>query len=362
MNPKVTRPPVSGRNDVAVPPLDRQAQAAARDRWDMLTKPLGSLGVMEELGTRIAGMTGRPLPVFKRKVIFTVAADHGVVAEGVSAYPQAVTLQMVMNFLKGKAAINRLARQVGAEVLVVDAGCANDLPPSSKGLHICKIRRGTGNMLKEPAMSRAEAQAMVEAGQQVFQETNRSEPIDAVGLGDMGIGNTTASSALTALFLNRSVREITGLGAGLAQERLAHKIQVIEKVLDRHRPDPQDPLAVLAAVGGLEIACLAGITLAAAQAQVPVVLDGFITSAAALVASRLDPGTGDYLIASHRSVEPVHEAILTALGLDPLFDLKMRLGEGTGAALGLFLSEASLRLLTEMATFSEAGVSEKEKA
>ncbi len=345
---------------VKIPLVDEAAQKLARQRWDHLTKPLGSLGRLEELGIRIAGMTGEPILKIKRKVIFTVAADHGVTAEGISAYPQAVTAQMVINFLKGGAAINVLARHAGAEVLVVDAGVAAAIPKMD-GLILAKVRLGTANMAKEPAMDRVQARKALETGIRIFEENHRARPIDLVGLGDMGIGNTTASAALTSVLTGTAVAEVTGRGTGLADEMLLKKIQVIERTLALHRPDPNDPIDCLTKVGGLEIGCLAGITLAAAKARVPVVLDGFITSAAALLAYRLIPSVKDYLIASHRSVEPGHRAILNTLELEPLLDLKMRLGEGTGAALCFLLIEASAKLLSEMATFGEAGVSEKLK-
>ena len=338
--------------------VDLQAQDMARRRWDCLTKPKGSLGRLEEVGIRYAGMTGWPIPPVHRKVIFTVAADHGVTAEGVSSYPQSVTAQMVNNFLSGGAGINVLARHVGAEVLVVDAGVAGPVP-EGQGLLLAKVRPGTGNMVKVPAMDRDEAQRVIEEGSRIFQEQHRRQRIDLVGLGDMGIGNTTASAALTALFLNAPVAQVTGRGTGLTDEMLSNKIRVIEKALTLHRPDPKDPMGCLAAVGGLEIGCLAGIALAAARERVPVVLDGFITSAAALVAVSLVPSVRDFLFASHRSVEPGHSLILQALDCAPLVDFSLRLGEGTGAALGIFLIEASLKLLSEMATFQEAHVSEK---
>ncbi len=343
---------------MTIPPIDKGAEELARKRWDGLTKPLGSLGVLEDLGIRIAGITGHPLPSVHRKVIFTVAADHGVAVEGVSAYPQEVTAQMVANFLRGGAGINVLSKQVGAEVFVVDAGVAGPVA-STDGLIVSKIRQGTGNMVREPAMSRAEAEQVVESGMRIFQEVHRKKPIDLVGLGDMGIGNTTASAALTAVLTGSPVAEVTGRGTGLTDRMFLNKIRVIELALDRHRPNLEDPIDCLEKVGGLEIGCLAGIVLAAAQARVPVVLDGFITSSAALLACRIAPLARDYLIASHRSVEPGHGILLHAMKLQPLLDLQMRLGEGTGAALGFFLVEASLKLLSEMATFSEAGVSGK---
>ena len=343
---------------IFIPPLDRKAEAASRERWNHLTKPQGSLGRLEDLGARIAGMTGQPVPLLGRKVIFTVAADHGVATDGVSAYPQSVTAQMVLNFLRGGAGINVLARHAGAEVIVVDAGVAGE-PLSAPGLLSRRVRAGTGNMLEGLAMSREEAERSVKNGMELFREANSKQAIRLVGLGDMGIGNTTASAALTAVFTGSRVEEVTGRGTGLDDQRLLRKVEVIEQAIRQHRPDSKDPLDVLSKIGGLEIGCLAGIALAAAEARVPVVLDGFIPSAAALVAWRMEPAARDYFIASHRSVEPGHNAILKALELEPLLDLDLRLGEGTGAALALSLIEASLKLLAEMATFGEAGVDGK---
>ena len=334
------------------------AQEEALRRWDSLTKPPGSLGRLEDLGTRLAGMKGEPIPSMQRKLIFTVAADHGVAEEGVSAYPQSVTARMVENFLRGGAAINVLARLVGAEVLVVDAGVVG-LPPTWDGLLSCAIRRGTGNMAREPAMSRQEAERIIQAGRQLFEQAQAARPTDAVGLGEMGIGNSTAASALVSVFAGVAPSEVTGRGTGLSEEGLARKVAVIERALDLHRPDPADPVGCLAKIGGLEIGCLAGIALAAAEHRVPIFLDGFISSTAGLLAARISPPVREFFIASHRSVEPGHRKVLGMLGLEPLLDLQMRLGEGTGAALGLFLAEAAVRLLREMATFQEAGVARR---
>lgn len=336
----------------------KEAATACRSRWDRLTKPLGSLGRLEELGIRLAEIQGKAIPHLSRKMIFTVAADHGIAAEGVSAYPQEVTAQMVLNFLRGGAAINVLARHAGAEVVVVDAGVATDFP-AQEGLVICKVRPGTANFLRERAMSREEAEAALGAGRRLFNETHDRRPVDLVGLGEMGIGNTTASAAVAALYSGLTPAEVTGLGTGLDEPQRVRKAEVIRQALERHRPDPSDPLEVLSCVGGLEIGCLAGIVLEAAAARVPVVLDGFITTAAARLAVALEPSVREGLIASHCSVEPGHRVLLNQLGLEPLFDLRMRLGEGTGAALAFTLIEASVKLLREMATFGEAGVSEK---
>lgn len=351
-----------------IPPFDRQAEEQALARWNNLTKPQGSLGRLEELAAQLAGMRGQPVPPMQRKLIFTVAADHGVAAEGVSAYPQSVTHQMVENFLRGGAAINVLAKQVGAEVLVVDAGVVGlagegDSPSGAVpdlGLISCAIRRGTGNMVREPAMSREEAERLIKTGRQLFERAQAVRPVDAVGLGEMGIGNTTAASALVSAFAGVPPGEVTGRGTGLSEEGVARKVKVIERALQLHRPDPADPIGCLAKIGGLEIGCLAGIALAAAEHRVPVFLDGFISSTAGLLAARICPPVREFLIASHRSVEPGHRKVLEMLELEPLLDLQMRLGEGTGAALGLFLAEAAVRLLKEMATFQEAGVAERE--
>ncbi len=344
--------------EIVIPPLDLRAQEEARRRWDRLTKPAKSLGRLEDLGSRIAGMTGLGVPRAGRKVIFVAAADHGVATEGVSAYPQSVTGQMVENFLRGGAAINVLARQAGAEVVVINAGVIGR-GHESNGVLSCGVRAGTGNFSREPAMSRAEAERIVEAGMGIFRQAHAARPVGMAGLGDMGIGNTTPATALTAVLTGVPVAQVTGRGTGLDDGQLLRKVRIIEQALALHRPDPGDPIGCLSAVGGLEIGCLAGITLAAAQARVPVMMDGFITASAALLACRLAPEAAGYLIASHRSVEPGHRVLLEELGLEPLLDLDLRMGEGTGAALGFSLVESALRLLAEMATFNEAGVSEK---
>ncbi|MBI3322321.1 MAG: nicotinate-nucleotide--dimethylbenzimidazole phosphoribosyltransferase [Candidatus Omnitrophica bacterium] len=349
---------------VEIPPLDLRAQKETCRRWDRLTKPEKSLGRLEEVASRIAAMTGRAGPETGRKVVFVAAADHGVAAEGVSAYPQSVTGQMVENFLRGGAAINVLARRAGAEVMVINAGVAGPSTElragrGSDGVISCGVRAGTGNFCREPAMSREEAGRVLEAGMRIFTQVHAERAIGMVGLGDMGIGNTTAASALTAALTGVAAARVTGRGTGLREEELPRKVKAVEQALALHRPDPGDPLGCLAAVGGLEIGCLAGITLAAAQARVPVMLDGFITTSAALLASRMFPAAAGYMIASHRSVEPGHRVQLERLGLTPLLDLDLRLGEGTGAALAFPLVDAALRLLAEMATFDEAGVSER---
>ena len=324
---------------------------AAQARLDHLTKPPGSLGRLEELARQVAVIVGHDAPRVERPVIFTLAGDHGVVAEGVSAYPQAVTAQMVANFAAGGAAVNVLARHVGATVVVADLGVAADLGglPRVAGR---KVAPGTANLAKGPAMSREEAAVAIAAGASLVDE---AAP-DCVGTGEMGIGNTTAASALTAALTGADPAGVTGRGTGLDEPAWRRKVEVIRRALVANRPDPRDPLGVLAALGGLEIAGLVGVLLAGAARRVPVVLDGFIATAAALVAVRLCPASREYLVASHRSAEPGHGRLLDALGLVPYLDLGMRLGEGTGAALGIGLLRAALACYTEMATFATAGV------
>ncbi len=336
--------------------LDHGLMKEAQERLDCLTKPLGSLGRLEELAQRVVAMTRRRDPWFQNKVIFTLAGDHGVVEEGVSAYPQEVTAQMVYNFLKGGAGINVLARHVGARVVVADVGVAVDLGTHA-GLIVRKVAHGTRNMVKGPAMTKEEAVQSIEAGIEIF-ESEFVKGVDIAGIGEMGIGNTTPSSAITAAFTGYPVEQVTGRGTGILDEAWGRKVEVIQKALEVNRPDTKDPLDVLAKVGGFEIGGLAGIVVAAAARRVPVVIDGFISGAAALVAYHLEPKVKDYLIASHCSVECGHKVILDHIGLKPLLDLNLRLGEGTGAALGINLVEAAIKIMTQMATFKSAGVSE----
>lgn len=337
-------------------PLDAEAMASARARQDTLTKPLGSLGRLEELSIQLAGISGLAQPQVRHKAIITMAGDHGVVEEGVSAYPQEVTPQMVYNFLRGGAGINVLARHVGARVVVVDVGVAADLEPH-QDLISKKVARGTRNMAAGPAMTRDEARQAIEAGIEVL-EAELAKGLDIVGTGDMGIGNTTPSSAITSVFTGCSIEIVTGRGTGLNDDQLRRKVQVIRRALEVNQPDPTDALGVLASVGGLEIGGLAGVVLGAAANRIPVVIDGFISGAAALVACGICPQARDYLIPAHRSVEIGHRAIFDHLRLRPLLDMDLRLGEGTGAALAISIAEASARVLSEMATFEEAGVSE----
>lgn len=336
---------------------DEAAMAAARARLDRLTKPPGSLGRLEELAITLAGITGDPCPRFPRKAVIVMAADHGVAAEGVSAYPQAVTAQMVANFLAGGAAINVLARCAGARVAVVDVGVAADLPPHPD-LISRKVAPGTRNLVEGRAMTEAEALAAIAVGIEVVaRELERG--LDLVATGDMGIANTTASSAIVAAITGRSAADVTGRGTGIDDAGLAHKVSVVERALAVNRPRPADPLGVLASVGGLEIAGLVGVILGAAARRIPVLLDGFIAGAAALVATELCPLARDYLVAAHRSVEIGHRVILDRIGLEPFLTLDLRLGEGTGAALLMPLVDDALAILAEMATFETAGVSER---
>ena len=338
-----------------IKPLDERAMAEARARQDNLTKPPGSLGQLESLSIQVAGIKGDPRPRIVHKVIFTLAGDHGVVREGVSAFPSEVTPQMVYNFLRGGAGINVLARHVGARVVVADLGVAAELK-RHPDLKDKKVAKGTRNMTEGPAMSRKEAIRSIEAGMELVDE-ELGRGVDILGTGDMGIGNTTASSAITAVITGADVALVTGRGTGLNDEEWKRKVRVIEKALQVNRPDPEDGIDVLSKVGGYEIGGIAGVILSGAGHGIPVVIDGFISGAAALIAASLCPQVKSYLIASHQSVEKGHQVILQHLGLKPLLNLDLRLGEGTGAALGISLTEASLKILDEMATFAEAGVS-----
>lgn len=329
----------------------------ARLRQQQLTKPAGSLGRLEDIAIQMAGITRQPLPDIKQKVVIIMAADHGVAREGVSAYPSDVTAQMVHNFLRGGAAINVLARSVGAKMIVVDVGVAADL--SHPGLVSCKVVPGTANFVLEQAMTQEQMLEAIKVGMDVFEEQLK-QGISLVATGDMGIGNTTASSAITSVLLQIPATLVTGRGTGINDEQLEHKIQVIEKAIERNVPSPKDPLDVLMKVGGLEIAGLVGVIIAAASHRVPVVIDGFISGAAALIAVELNPTVGAYLFAGHVSVERGHRLILEKLGLFPLLDLQLRLGEGTGAVLAMSIIEAALNTHREMATFAEAGVSTRE--
>ncbi len=332
--------------------LDEAAMKEAARRQDSLTKPPGSLGRLEEIAIRIAGITRQIRPQLLRKTLFTLAADHGIAAEGVSAYPQAVTREMVRNFLRKGAAINVLARHASINLIVADFGVASDVPPEP-GLLSLKINSGTKNFLREPAMSRDEALRAVEQGIELVRDA------DLVGTGEMGIANTTSASAITSVITGKSPAEVTGRGTGIDEIALHKKVQVIEESIARHRPKAEDGLDLLSKIGGFEIGGMAGIMLGAAAQRIPVILDGFISGAAALIAATLAPRVKDYLFAAHRSQEKGHAASLSWLGLKPILDLDLRLGEGTGAALAMPIVEAACKILCEMATFEAAGVSGK---
>ena len=337
-----------------IQPLDRAAMDAAEARQLQLTKPPRALGRLETISIQLAGISGKPRPRLEHKVVAVMAADHGVVAQGVSAFPAEVTPAMVMNFAAGGAAINVLSRQVGARVVATDVGVNADLGGAA-GVRHRKVRKGTADMTAGPAMSRAEALQAIGVGLELVDEELRAG-LDIIATGDMGIGNTTASSAVIAALTGLPVAKVTGRGTGITLEALAAKVAVIEKALAVNEPDPADPVDVLAKVGGLEIAALTGVVLGAAANRVPVVMDGFISAAAVLAAVRLCHEAVDYILPSHVSIEIGHQAVLDELGLVALFDLEMRLGEGTGAALAMGIIEASARILDEMATFESAGV------
>ncbi|MCE1194910.1 nicotinate-nucleotide--dimethylbenzimidazole phosphoribosyltransferase [bacterium] len=339
-------------------PTDRKAAEAAARRQAALTKPAGSLGDLEYLSVRIAGIEGSAAPSAEPGAVFVMAGDHGVCAEGVSAYPADVTKAMVLNFVAGGAAINVLARRAGARVVVTDAGVAGDFDPALP-IHHRKIARGTGNFARGPAMSRDQAVRSLETGIEVFEEEFAARPFRIAATGDMGIGNTTASTAMAAVLTGRGVPELVGRGTGVDDAGLARKIAVIEAALALHNPDASDPIGVLAAVGGYEIGALAGVVLAAAARRVPVLIDGYISGAAALLAAALCPLARAYMIGTHVSGDAGHALMLEFLGLKPLLRLGMRLGEGTGAALAMPLCAAACAVLNEMATFESAGVSEK---
>ncbi len=340
-----------------IPAPDEKYAEQARDRQNRLTKPTGSLGRLEDLSVQIAAIQGTIKPDVSRKAIVVMAGDHGVTREGVSAYPADVTPQMVYNFLRGGAAINVLARQAGARVSVVDMGVAADFAANS-GVIDAKVDHGTRNMAVGPAMTRQQAEQCVTRGMEVaWKEIDRG--LDLIATGDMGIGNTTPSSAMTAIFTGYSVTQVTGRGTGVDDKGLEAKIATIEKAIRVNKPDKNDPLDVLSKVGGFEIGGLAGLVIGAASRKIPVVIDGFISTVAALLAYELAPDVKPYLIAAHRSVEVGQRVALEKIGVEPLMDFNMRLGEGTGAALAFHIIEAAVRILNEMATFDDAGVSDK---
>jgi len=337
-----------------IKPVSKELQQQAQAKLDNKTKPLGALGRLEEFARRIVTISNSLEPDISKKVLFTFAGDHGVTAEGVSICPKEVTTQMVFNFLKGGAGINVLARHVGAEVRVVDVGVDHDFG-GLPGLIHRKVARGTQNLAHGPAMTRDETLAALQVGIDLADQC-KAEGIGLVGTGEMGIGNTTPSSAIIAAISGLPVRELTSRGTGISDESLERKIRIIEQSLALNRPDQQDPLDVLAKVGGLEIAAIAGLVLGCAANSIPVVIDGFISTAGALIASELHPSVRDYIFAAHQSMEIGHRVMLERIGVEPILDLHLRLGEGTGAALAMGLIESGVKIMKEMATFEQAGV------
>ena len=344
-----------------ISPLNSDFFERAQKRLDNLTKPQGSLGRLEEFAGRLLAITENDMPKLDKKVVFTFAGDHGVAEEGVSAFPKEVTPQMVLNFLNGGAGINVLARHAGAEVVVVDMGVDFDFTDAEAKhtvpLLIKKVMRGTRNMRKGPAMTREEAEKCISIGIELATEYAK-KGYCLFGTGDMGIANTTPSAAIASLLTGKTVSEVTGKGTGIGDDALKNKIKVIEDSIALNSPDPNDPVDVLAKVGGTEIGAIAGLIIGAAANRVPVVIDGFISTAGALIAYCIEPKTKDYMFAAHKSVEVGHTAMLEKIGLRPILDLDLRLGEGTGAALAMFVIEAGLKIYKEMATFGEAGVSD----
>jgi len=339
---------------ISIKPVDESRAEHVQKLLDNKTKPPGSLGRLEELAKRVSLVTGNDRPDVSKKVIFVFAGDHGVTDEGVSAYAKVVTAQMVLNFVAGGAGVNVLARHVGSDVVVCDIGVDHDFEPV-EGLRIVKVRKGTDNMAAGPAMSREDAVRAVEVGIGLANEF-ASRGYGLMGTGDMGIGNTTPSAAITAVMSGKPVEEVTGYGTGITEDSYRNKIDVIKRAIDTNKPDRSDAIDVLMKVGGLEIAGIAGVMLGAAANGIPVVVDGFISTAGALVALGLKPELSGYMIAAHRSVEAGHASALDALGQTPLLELGMRLGEGTGGALAMGLIDAGVKVLNEMATFESAGV------
>src|SRR6267142_2305697 len=340
-----------------IEPIDQAWLSAARERQLTLTKPPGSLGRLEEIANRLAAIQRTATPVVTKKRIYVVAGDHGITIEGVSAYPREVTPQMVDNFLRGGAAINVLGRAGGIEVRVVDAGVDADLSDRAELIH-AKVVRGTANFAVGPAMTRIEAEMCLATGIELGQAA-ANDGITLLGIGEMGIGNTTAASAICSVLLKRDPEAVTGRGTGIDDEALAHKIAVIRRAIEINQPNAADAVDILAKVGGAEIGVMAGIVLGAAVNHLPVVADGFISTTAAALALTLQPNARYYLINGHRSAERGHTALIDFIGEEPLLDLSMRLVEGTGAALAMNIIEGAAKLLSEMATFADAGESNK---
>jgi nicotinate-nucleotide--dimethylbenzimidazole phosphoribosyltransferase len=327
----------------------------ALDRLAQQARPAGSLGILEPLSARLAAIKGKLDVKLAEKVIVTCAGDHGVAAEGVSLFPQEVTAQMVYNFVNGGASISVLAHHAGARVVVADLGVNHDFEQNLPIFHK-KIRKATWNLAVEPAMTRDEAIRSIEAGTEIVDELLKQGPVDIIGTGDMGIGNTTPSTAIIAVFSGIDVEKLTGRGTGIDDKTLQHKIEVIERGIALHNPNPDDPVDVLSKLGGFEIGALAGLVIGSAGRKIPVVCDGLISTAGALIACELAPLAKEYLFASHNSVEAGHKFMFNRIGLSPLLDLKFRLGEGTGAALAMEILDAATRVLAEIKTFEEVGI------
>jgi len=336
---------------------DKAMYEAARERLRNQARPAGSLGILEDVGARIAGIFSKIDVRLDKKIIVTCAGDHGICAEGVSLFPSEVTRQMVYNFVNGGASVSVLAAHAGAEVRVADLGVDWDFEPDMPIFHK-KVRKGTGNFALEPAMTLEQAKKSVEAGIEIVGELVKKGPVHLLGTGDMGIGNTTPSTAIIAVYSGLSVTQLTGRGTGIDDNSWKKKVSAIEKGLALHKPDPKEPLGVLSKVGGLEIGGLAGLVIGAAVHKIPVVCDGFIATAGALIGCEIAPAARDYLFASHNSLEIGHKFMLKHLGLRPLLDLEFRLGEGTGAALAMELIDASTRILADIKTFEEVGISD----
>ena len=340
-----------------IEPLDERAMNLARRRQNQLTKPQGSLGRLESISIQIAGIMGTASPRLDKKLALVMAGDHGVVEEGVSAYPQDVTAQMVANIINGGAAVSVLAKQCGARVLVVDMGIKLDIKPDNN-LVIKKIASGTGNIAHGPAMTREQAVEAIQTGAEIVSQEIENG-MDVLATGEMGIGNTTPSAAIAAVLTNTIPEYVAGRGTGISDIGLQKKINAIHNAVIINNPDPKDGIDILSKIGGFEIAGLAGAIIATAAYRKPIIIDGFISTAAAMIAVTMAPQIREYIIASHKSAETGHEAMLDWLRLDPIFDLGMRLGEGSGAVLAFSVVEAACKILNEMATFEEAGVSTK---
>jgi nicotinate-nucleotide--dimethylbenzimidazole phosphoribosyltransferase len=342
----------------SITPADEEGKRLARERADRLLMPKRALGRLLELGEKVAGITGFGRMELSRKIVVVMAGDHGVTEEGVSAYPREVTAQMVRGFVRGHAGINVLARHAGIDVRVVDMGCASDLSDLVRQGSVldAKVSQGTRNIRRGPAMDRSQAIQALDCGIRIARDLADSG-VQMIGTGDMGIGNTTPSTAIAALACGRPPSEIVGRGTGIDDKALARKTAVIEESIAANRPELSDPVGVLAKIGGFEIGGLAGLILGAAERRLPVVVDGVVSTAAALIAFLLKPCLRDFMFCSHRSMEPSQHVMLELMGLEPILDLGMRLGEGTGSALAMPIIEAGAKVIKEMATFAEAGMS-----